>query len=230
MDTPADPDAITGVIFDFHGTLVDAHEPTDWVVAAQRFLADRGIHEPHREAAEVQRLARHLHEVWDHAALVDPTSTRDLSLERHREVFGRAVGLYPNADPDLIDALYAVMPAQWVPFDDAVPVLRALKARGVRVVLLSNIGIDVRDHLRATGLADVLDDVVLSYEVGLVKPDPGIFVHALDRLARPAAQTLMVGDSAHADVGGTALGIRTLILPRRAGRVRGLDAVLRLVG
>ena len=230
MDTGADPDAVTGVIFDFHGTLVDAHDPAEWVAAGQRLLVERGIRGPHRDADQVQRLAQHLDEIWVHAATVDPTSARDLSLERHREVFAQAAALFPGAHPDLIDALYAAMPGQWVPYDDAVPVLRALKDRGVRVVLLSNIGIDVRDHLRATGLADVLDDVVLSYEVGLVKPDPGIFARALDRLGRPAAQTLMVGDSASADVGGTALGIRTLILPRRPGRVRGLGAVLRLVG
>jgi FMN phosphatase YigB (HAD superfamily) len=230
MDTRAEADAITGVIFDFHGTLVDEHEPADWVGAAHRLLAERGNRARHRDPAQVELLAQHLHEIWHHAASFDPMSTRDLSPERHREVFAQAVGLHPDVDPDLVDALYAVMPEQWLPFDDAVPVLRALKARGLRVVLLSNIGMDVRDHLRATGLADVLDDVVLSYEVGLVKPDPGIFVRALERLARPAEQALMVGDSAFADVGGTAIGIRTLILPRRPGRVRGLDAVLRLVG
>lgn len=230
MGTPADPDAVTGVIFDFHGTLVDAHEPSQWIADAQRLLADRGVRVTPLGEARLERLARHLHHIWDHATTVDPTSARDLSLQRHREVFARAAALSPDVDPDLIDALYAVMAQQWVPFDDAVPVLRALTARGVRVVLLSNIGVDVRGQLQATGLADVLDDIVLSYEVGLVKPDPGIFAHALQRLGRPAEQTLMVGDSAHADVGGTALGIRTLILPRRPGRVRGLDAVLRLAG
>src|SRR5215213_7789972 len=117
MDTRADPDAITGVIFDFHGTLVDEHEPSEWVVAAQRLLADRGVRGPHHSDVEVQHLARHLHEIWQHAATFDPTSTRDLSRERHREVFAQAVGLHPGADPDLVDALYAVMPEQWVPFD-----------------------------------------------------------------------------------------------------------------
>lgn len=229
MDTRADFDPVDGVIVDFHGTLVDAHEPADWVAAARRLLTERGVPWPYRDAADVERLALHLHEIWEHAATVDPTSDRDLDMDRHREVFGQAVGLFPDAGPELIDALYLAMPEQWVPFDDAVPTLRALKARGVRVVLLSNIGIDIRERLAVTGLADVLDDVVLSYEVGLVKPDPGIFAHALERLGRPAEQTLMVGDSASADVGGTALGIRTLILPRRPGPVRGLGAVLRLV-
>jgi HAD superfamily hydrolase (TIGR01509 family) len=232
MPTPSGPDAITGVVFDFHGTLVDVQEPADWIAAARRLLADRGRPWPYADTAELRRLAAHLHDVWDHATTLDPTSARDLSRERHREVFTQAVGLFPGTQPgtDLIDALYVAMPRLWLPFDDTLPTLRALKARGLRIVLLSNIGVDIRDQLASTGLADLLDDVVLSYEVGLVKPDPGIFAHALERLGRPAGQTLMVGDSPHADVGGAPLGIRTLILPRAPGRIRGLDAVLRLVG
>jgi HAD superfamily hydrolase (TIGR01509 family) len=228
MDPRSEPDAVTGVILDFHGTLVDTHDPADWVAAARQYLAERGLPVP--EAAHDPGLARHLHEIWNHADTFDPASTRDLSHERHRDVFARAVELHRPSDSGLIEALYAVMPRQWVPFADTVPVLRALKARGVRMVLLSNIGVDIRPRLAETGLADLLDDVVLSYEVGLVKPDPAIFGHALERLGRPASQALMIGDSAHADVGGTALGIRTLILPRTPRRVRGLEAVLRLVG
>ena len=222
------PDAVTGVIFDFHGTLVDTHDPAGWIADARQVLAERGLPVP--AVADDPGLARHLYEIWTHAETFDPASTRDLSHERHREVFAQAVALYAGTDAHLTDALYAVMARQWVPFTDAVPVLRALRARGLRVVLLSNIGVDVRPQLARTGLAELLDGVVLSYEVGVVKPDPGIFGHALQRLGRPAEQTLMVGDSASADVGGTALGIRTLILPRTARPVRGLAAVLRLVG
>jgi len=39
----------------------------------------------------------------------------------------------------------------------------------------------------------------------------------------------MVGDSGRDDSGGTALGIRTLILPRTSGPVHGLGAVVSLV-
>lgn len=230
LDPGREPDAVTGVIFDFHGTLVDEHDPADWVRAAQRLLAGRGVDAVQPDATATEQLAAHLGHVWEHAAVVDPTSTRDLSPQAHREVFGAAVALLGPVDPDLVDALYTVMPDQWVPFDDAIRVLRALQTRGVRVVLLSNIGVDVRPRLRATGLAELLDDVVLSYEVGLVKPDPKIFAQALERLGLPAGRALMVGDSPHADVGGVPLGVRTLILPRRPGRVRGLDAVLRLAG
>jgi HAD superfamily hydrolase (TIGR01549 family) len=109
-------------------------------------------------------------------------------------------------------------------------VLRELTRRGIRIVVASNIGMDIRACLGRVGLAEVIDGVVLSYEVGMVKPDTGIFAHALDLLEVPASRALMVGDSWRADAGGAALGIRTLILPRTVGPVHGLDVVLRLVG
>jgi FMN phosphatase YigB (HAD superfamily) len=114
--------------------------------------------------------------------------------------------------------------------DDTLPVLRELKSRGVKIVVLSNIGMDIRGCLDRAGLSDLLNGVVLSYEVGLVKPDPAIYAHALELLDVPGSQTLMVGDSPQDDVGGVILKIRTLILPRTEGPVHGLGAVLRLVG
>jgi FMN phosphatase YigB (HAD superfamily) len=132
--------------------------------------------------------------------------------------------------PDLIAALYAVMPDQWLLFDDTLPVLRELKSRGVRIVLLSNIGLDIRPFLDRVGVSGLLDGVVLSFEVGLVKPDPAIYARALELLDVPGIQTLMVGDSPRDDVGGVPLKIRTLILPRTEGRVHGLRTVLQMVG
>lgn len=223
-------DAITAVIFDFHGTLVDGGDPGRWIDTAVHRLTGAGAAAPQFGATGRDGLREYLDQIWQHAHTIDPGSDRDLSQARHRDVFTRTVGLLPGIGADLIDALYAVMSEQWTAFDDTLPVLRALKSRGVKIVVLSNIGIDIRGCLDRAGVSDLLDGVVLSYEVGLVKPDPAIFRHALKLLDAEGGQTLMVGDSARDDVGGASLGIRTLILPRTQGPVHGLSAVLRLVG
>lgn len=164
-----------------------------------------------------------------HADTIDPGSSRDLSQVWHREVFIQALSLFPGVEPGFGEALYAVMADQWVAFDDTMPVLTELAERGVPIVVVSNIGIDIRPFLSQAGLADKLDGVVLSYEVGAVKPQPEIFAHALDLLDMPAGDALMVGDSWRDDAGAAAVGIRTLILPRTSGPSHGLEAVLRLV-
>ncbi|MBB2947400.1 FMN phosphatase YigB (HAD superfamily) [Actinoplanes lutulentus] len=221
---------IDGVIFDFHGTLVDGGDPDRWVASALRHLAESGKTAPELTGSEFKSLSDHLDHIWQHAHTIDPNSDRDLDHARHHDVFTRTVALHPGVEPELIEALYAVMPDQWFPFDDTLPVLKELKARGTKVVVLSNIGLDIRPHLTRTGILDLVDDVILSFEVGLVKPDPAIFAHALELLGVPGDRTLMVGDSARDDVGGAALSIRTLILPRTEGPLHGLDSVLHLVG
>ncbi|WP_436534469.1 HAD family hydrolase [Actinoplanes sp. HUAS TT8] len=217
---------ITGVIFDFHTTLVDGGDPVRWVDDA---LQRMGPAAPRLGEDQVVGLREYLRDIWHHAHAIDPNSDRDLSQARHRDVFAATVALLPGIDPPLIDALYAVMPYQWNAFDDTRPVLRELKARGIRIVVLSNIGIDIRPCLDRAGITDLVDGVVLSFEAGLVKPDPAIFAYAVKLLGVPGNQVLMVGDSARDDVGGVSLGIRTLILPRTDGPVHGLGTVLRLV-
>jgi HAD superfamily hydrolase (TIGR01509 family) len=224
------PEPIKGVIFDFHATLVEGGDAGRWIEAALRRLAEEGKAEPDLGADQIAGLGEHLDQIWQHAHTIDPRSERDLSQERHWDVFNRTVALYPGIKPELIAALYAVMPDQWVPFVDTLPVLRELKSRGVRIVVLSNIGLDIRPLLDRVGVSGLLDGVVLSFEVGLVKPDPAIYARALALLDVPGSQTLMVGDSPRDDVGGVPLKIRTLILPRTEGPVHGLGTVLQMVG
>ncbi|MEU4689014.1 HAD family hydrolase [Actinoplanes sp. NPDC023714] len=220
------PAPINGVIFDFHGTLVAGGDAEGWIDAALRSLGGT----TQLDSAHRAGLREHLDHIWHHAHTIDPRSERDLSHDRHRDVFARTVALHPGAGPELIAALYAVMPDQWAPFADTVPVLRELRARGVRTVVLSNIGLDIRPHLDRIGVGELIDGVVLSYEAGLVKPDPAIYARALELLGVPAVETLMVGDSPRDDVGGVPLGVRTLILPRTEGPVHGLAAVLQMTG
>ena len=224
------PAPIKGVIFDFHATLVEGGDAGRWIDAALRRLAENGGAKPDLGAGWIAGLRAHLDQIWQHADTIDPRSERDLSQDRHRDVFSRTVALYPGVEADLIEALYEVMPDQWVPFDDTLPVLRELRSRGVRIVVLSNIGLDIRPLLDRVGVSALLDGVVLSFEVGLVKPDPAIYARALELLEVPGSHALMVGDSPRDDVGGVSLKIRTLILPRSEGPVHGLGTVLRMAG
>ena len=129
----------------------------------------------------------------------------------------------------IANALYDVMLDTWHAYDDTVPTLQALKAAGIRICLLSNAGVPIRNVLDREGVSSLVDAVVLSYEVGYVKPDHRIFRAALSALDLNAENVLMVGDNANDDGGGASLGLRTLILPRTNGRVHGLDTVVRLV-
>ncbi len=161
---------------------------------------------------------------------VDPHSERNLSRTRHRQVYDQLTARVPGLEPGFAAALYERMLDTWVPYDDAPPLLEALRARGVKVALVSNAGVDVRVVLERRGLAPLFDAVVVSHEIGAVKPGKAIFERALEALGVPAERALMVGDNPRDDFGAAFLGIHTLILPRTHGPVHGLDLVLRLVG
>jgi HAD superfamily hydrolase (TIGR01509 family) len=171
-----------------------------------------------------------LDHIWDHARDVDPDNARDLDPRRHRQVWDVTVSRAPGVDAELGDALYASMPAQWEPYDDTLPVLERLRAMGVRVVVLSNVGYDLAPVVERTGIAPLVDGLVMSQALGVVKPDPRIFQAALDRLGLPAAEVLMVGDAWRDDAAAAGLGIRSLVLPRTEGPVHGLELALRLAG
>jgi HAD superfamily hydrolase (TIGR01549 family) len=222
VDWPT-PGPIEGVIFDIHSTLVDQGNADQWLDGA---LA---VQKHTLGPAERADLVAFLDRIWEGARISDPHSSRDLSFADHSRVFHELIAAGPGVDRALANALYDVMLDSWHAYDDTVPTLRVLREAGVGLCLLSNAGVPIRTVLDRDGITPWVDGVVLSYEVGAVKPDHRIFQAALDALALPANRVLMVGDNANDDGGGASMGLRTLILPRTNGPVHGLDAVTALV-
>jgi HAD superfamily hydrolase (TIGR01549 family) len=64
--------------------------------------------------------------------------------------------------------------------------------------------------LETLGLKNMLSCIVLSEEIGIRKPDAGIFLHAVRLLGRQPAECLFVGDSYTSDIiGAKKVGMRT---------------------
>jgi HAD superfamily hydrolase (TIGR01509 family) len=225
-----EPAPVEGVLFDFHCTLVDQGDGRAWIDHAWRHAGRTGSPADALGEDEVARLAHWVERIWDGAREIDPHNRRDLDSATHRDVYDRLVRDVPSIDDELAHALYATVIEPWIPYDDAVPVLEALRSRGIRTALVSNVGVDIRVVLDRAGMSGLLDAVVLSYEAGVVKPDATIFSQALEAIGVAPERALMVGDSWRDDAGAAGLGIRTLLLPRTSGPTHGLDMVLRLVG
>jgi putative hydrolase of the HAD superfamily len=128
-----------------------------------------------------------------------------------------ACGVQP--DPALVRELVAmereVLPARVRLFEDSLPVVRALRAHGIRTALISNCSHSTRPIVDALALDDEFDEVLLSFEVGAAKPDPAIYREALDRLGNPTPErSVFVDDQARYCDGATAVGLRTLLIVR----------------
>jgi FMN phosphatase YigB (HAD superfamily) len=223
---------LDAVLFDFHGTLMQVEDERSWVRgAAAEIGLTLGDPEVAELAAALVRAGRAggPHPGHVPAELAELYATRDLSAELHRAAYTGLLRTVDLPHEDLADALYdrGSRPDCWVPYADAAGVLAELRDRGVRTALVSNIGFDVRPILARHGL--VLDELVLSYEVGIQKPDARIFTHACALLGTEPARAVMVGDHL-ADGGAVLAGLRSLLLPTSPpGAVHGLGAVRQLL-
>jgi putative hydrolase of the HAD superfamily len=87
--------------------------------------------------------------------------------------------------------------------EDAVELLRELRARGVRTALLTNGPSWMqRRKVELLGLEDEIDAIGISEELGAAKPDPAAFAATLELIDTTAGETVMVGDHLDWDVRG----------------------------
>ncbi|OBA84722.1 haloacid dehalogenase [Mycobacteriaceae bacterium 1482268.1] len=192
-------------MFDYSGTLFRLEGDDSWFEGMQ--VDEREV-DGHVQAELMRRLTAPTgRSVEMTPAAYETWVNRDLEPHLHREAYLhvlRESGLPGHH----AEALYArvIDPASWTPYPDTAEVLHALHRDGIKTAVVSNIAFDVRPAFQAIGVADVIDEFVLSFEVGAIKPSPAIFQTTLTRLGVAAEYALMVGDSEEADGGARALG------------------------
>ena len=96
-------------------------------------------------------------------------------------------------------------------FDDSLALIEGLH-KDYRLSIISNGLKDVQDNrIRKSIIAKYFEDIVVSEEVLVSKPDPKIFEHALNNLKHTdKSKVLIVGDSLTSDIqGGINFGIDT---------------------
>ena len=98
--------------------------------------------------------------------------------------------------------------------EDTVPFLQWLRSNGVLTALVSNCSDTTRPQLEYLGIIPLVDAVVLSCEVGSMKPYPEIYVTALEELGVAAVDALFIDDQPTFCVGAEAVGIRPVQIAR----------------
>lgn len=156
---------------------------------------------------------REFWEAWEEeniAAYAGPyRSYRDIcrgSLQRTFERFGL------RGDPDLIGHYFDAFRG-FTLYDDVVPTLDALKARGIRLAVVSNIDDDL---LAATPLPDTFDLVCTGERARGYKPDGTLFRYLIAHAGVPKEGILHSGQSQFTDmVGAKPLGLTVVWINRR---------------
>lgn len=155
---------------------------------------------------------------------------------RHERVRAllRELGLPERAagsDPQQLDLIYerflTLYEQEWVAFHDAIPTLRALRDRSLRVAVLTN-GPDERQQrkVRALGLSPWVLGVWTSDRLGARKPDERTYLAVCEALAVAPGSVLHVGDNrAHDLDGATSAGLNALPLDRSLRRPLAPDRI-----
>jgi HAD superfamily hydrolase (TIGR01662 family) len=113
-----------------------------------------------------------------------------------------------------LQAAHEAWSSHYVLADSTHALLEALRARGLKLALVSNTASPqwlLQPILERQGIAERVDAIVLSSEVGKRKPHPAIFERALSELDVDASDALFVGDRLEADVlGASRVGMMTI--------------------
>lgn len=111
---------------------------------------------------------------------------------------------------------YFARPASWEVFPDVLPALLDLRARGLRLGVISNFDARLFPIFDGLDLTRHFDVVLVSGRAGVAKPDARIFQMAVERLGVQPAEALHIGDSEQEDrEGALAAGLQALRIDRR---------------
>lgn len=202
---------IKAVIFDLDDTLIDwRNRDQDWQEFDRKHLGQvfdyvKGNLHPIRDMDDFCALARELTiEQWQNAR--SSLKAPHLGVVLVEACARQGVPRDLLVADDLLDAYnWGPFPGVVV-FPDSLEVLPDLKARGLKLGLITNAyqPIRMRDReLEAFGLIEHLSDCRISAaDAGVIKPHPEIFEMALDCLGVSTEEAVFIGDSLEADIAG----------------------------
>ncbi|MHC0039491.1 HAD family hydrolase [Pseudoneobacillus sp. C159] len=91
-----------------------------------------------------------------------------------------------------------------VPFPNLIHILEVLKSKSIRLGLITN-GMRTfqMDNIKALGIEKYFDCILISESEGIKKPNPEIFIKAIEQLGVSAKECMYVGDHPENDVKGS---------------------------
>ena len=211
---------IKAVFFDWFNTLA-RYEPPREVLQSQA-LQGFGIHIPPDKIMPALLIAD---KEFFKENTISPIRKRSPEEQaklytRYQAMILTEAGVDVSHEPDMVTKIMKKVRElakgmHFVLFDDVLSTMQSLKEQSLILGLLTNLDRDVDSICRGLGLEPYFDFIVTSGQVDADKPQPPIFLAALEKAGVDASQAIHIGDQYIIDVvGARGVGINPILLDR----------------
>ena len=186
---------IEAIVFDFDGTLVDFVDSDIKSLKHLHSVAEAKVSFDEFLETAVDEIME-FHRLVDQR-LIDPLLMHRFRLEKTFNAHGM------QWDDSVLEIYKSELFRTCVPFDGVVEVLGQLRER-FKIGLITNAydGVEQRKRIAVSGLFKYFDEILISGDVGIYKPDPNIFHILLNRIGVVPEKAIYIGDSIKHDVAG----------------------------
>ena len=196
---------VNNVVFDIGGVLADFR--------IQEFMMEKGL-----DASTIKRILK--------ASVMNPYWTK---FERGEATEEETVQAFVAADPQIeaeIRRAFTDLSGMLVILDYAIPLVKRLKDAGYGVYYLSNYSKKAYDECgESLAFMPYMDGGIVSFRVGLTKPDPQMFSCFLERYGLQAESCVFIDDSAENVVVARELGFAGIVFRTYDALVAELQAL-----
>jgi len=205
--TSTAPIPIQAVIFDLGGVLIRTED-----------------RHPRQMLADSFRMAvPDLEKIFFNGESGDAAQRGDITVAEHWE----NVRVTLNLRPDELDLTRTTFFSGDVLDRQLFDYIKSLRPR-YQTIALSNAMSDARSSLlNKWHVGDAFDQIFISAEMGMVKPDPRIYLAVIEQLNLTASQTVFIDDFQHNVKAAQTLGMRTIWFRNREQTIEAIDKMLK---
>ena len=137
-------------------------------------------------------------------SIEDDRSTGKYTIKEGLEIVLKRLGVYSEELVEMaagkrlegLSDTFSAIPKE------SMQLLEALKERGIKIGLITNTFSDEMECIKASSLYPYFDVALISYEQGIMKPDPEMFKRMTDRLGVEPGECLYIGDGGSRELYG----------------------------
>lgn len=131
----------------------------------------------------------------DHGSITEEELIKKVKTRLPKKLHSTLINIINNWDNHFIEN------------KDTLKLVKQLKAKGYKLILASNAGLRFHRFKRYIKALNYFDDLIISAEINLSKPDPKFFKYILKKHSLKASECLFVDDLAKNVIGASSIGI-----------------------